>query len=322
MSGENPKSPSESFADMMKNFGSAIAEIFNDPALKEKAKDFGESASQSAKAFAGRFKDEEVKSKFRDLGAAAKNFGESVTDYFKDDKAKSQEQTSGSQSPNQPSGSGTGDKQDSSTGTGPDNMSQDTGGEPKKKQDNETPEVAGQQTAVQDSGNISKESKADKRFDESRARNARIAGYGFAIAWSIILIIFFNFFNQYIAYYEYNAASASWSFTPFITPGFDTWLPIFNAATIIAIIGNIILIVNDSFYFDNITNIVMHIFGIVSVATLLSLFPFDFSVIPDANLNQVLFPVLRIVFIFILVGLSIGILVRFIRIILKIARTS
>jgi len=322
MSGENPKSPSESFADMMKNFGSAVAEIFNDPALKEKAKDFGESASQSAKAFAGRFKDEEVKSKFRDLGAAAKNFGESVTDYFKDDKAKSQEQTSGSQSSNQPSGSGADDKQDSDTGTGPDNMSQDTGGEPKKKQDNKAPEGAGQQTAVQDSGNLCKESKADKRFDESRARNARIAGYGFAIAWSIILIIFFNFFNQYIAYYEYNAASASWNFTPFITPGFDTWLPIFNAATIIAIIGNIILIVNDSFYFDNITNIVMHIFGIVSVSTLLSLFPFDFSVIPDANLNQVLFPVLRIVFIFILVGLSIGILVRFIRIILKIARTS
>jgi hypothetical protein len=299
MSAENPKSPSESFAEMMKNFGSAIAEIFNDPALKEKAKDFGESASLSAKAFAGRFKDEEVKSKFRDLGAAAKNFGESVTDYFKDDKAKGQEQT-----------------------PGPDNTAQETGGGPKKKQDNIAPEGAGQQTTVQDSGNICKESKADKRFDESRARNARIAGYGFAIAWSIIFIIFFNFFNKYIAYYEYNAASSSWSFTPFITSGFDTWLPIFNAATIIAIIGNIVLIVNDSFYFDNITNIVMHILGIVSVATLFSLFPFDFSVIPDANLNPIIFPVLRIVFIFILVGLSIGILVRFIRIIIKIARTS
>ena len=82
------KTPSESFADMMREFGSALSEIFNDPALKEKARDFGDSATASAKAFAGRFKDEEVKSKFKDLGNTAKNFGESIADYFREDKTE------------------------------------------------------------------------------------------------------------------------------------------------------------------------------------------------------------------------------------------
>jgi len=36
---EGKKSPGESFADMFKEFGSAMSEIFNDPKLKEKAKD-------------------------------------------------------------------------------------------------------------------------------------------------------------------------------------------------------------------------------------------------------------------------------------------
>ncbi len=170
--------------------------------------------------------------------------------------------------------------------------------------------------------NIKKESTARAAVDESRARNARIVGYGFAIAWCIIFIIFFNFFSRYIAYYEYNAAAGNWDIIPFITSGFYIWLPVFNAAVIVAIIGNIILIINDSFYFDNIVNIVMHIFGIASVATLLALFPFDFSMLPNANLNQVIFPALRIVLIFIIVGLSIGVLVRFIRVIVKTARTS
>ncbi len=82
------KNPSESFADMMREFGNALSEIFNDPVLKEKARDFGDSATASAKAFAGRFKDEEVKGKFKDLGNTAKNFGESIADYFREDKTE------------------------------------------------------------------------------------------------------------------------------------------------------------------------------------------------------------------------------------------
>ena len=71
---------------MFKAFGQAVSEIFNDPGLKEKAKEFTESAPDSAKTFADRFKDEDVRDKFRDIGKAAEEFGKSISNCFKKDK--------------------------------------------------------------------------------------------------------------------------------------------------------------------------------------------------------------------------------------------
>ena len=51
------KNPAETFGEMFEAFGKAISEIFNDPDLKEKAKEFGKSATGSAKTFGSRFKD-------------------------------------------------------------------------------------------------------------------------------------------------------------------------------------------------------------------------------------------------------------------------
>jgi len=82
------KTATENFGEMFKAFGDAISEIFDDPKLKEKAKEFAESATESAKIFGSRFKDEDVKAKFRDVGGVAQDFGKSVADCFKADKNK------------------------------------------------------------------------------------------------------------------------------------------------------------------------------------------------------------------------------------------
>ena len=76
------KSPGDSFGQMLTAFGSAISEIFNDPELKEKAKEFGDAAAESAKALARRFKDEEVKEKLSEAGKAAQDFGKTVAEHF------------------------------------------------------------------------------------------------------------------------------------------------------------------------------------------------------------------------------------------------
>lgn len=305
MSEESKKSPSETFAEMMKNFGSAMAEIFNDPKLKEKAKEFGESASDSAKAFAGRFKDEEVKDKFKNLGKAAKTFGESVSDYFKEDKEKS--------------GFGQSDAQPGSTyssGAQPTGSQTSAEEESKKKPEN----VSGGDGKVQPESLPDIAVEKPKKYESDR--NSRIAGYSAAIAWGIILIIFLNFFNKYIAFYTYDAALKTWSLTPMLTANFGAWLPIFNVSIIVSILGSIILIVNDSFYFNNITNIVMNIFGISSVVTLLTLFPFDFTSYQGASLDPILFPIFKIGLALIIVGLAVGIFVRFIKIVIKFAKAS
>ena len=283
---EGKKSPGESFADMFKEFGSAMSEIFNDPKLKEKAKEFGESASASAKVFASRFKDEDVKKKFKDVGKAAKNFGEGVADYFKDDKEKSQNKAETT-------------------------VDSDSGA---------TVEDESKKKLIKTVSNNQASEKADYAYKDSRTR--RITGYSIAIAWSIIFIIFFNFYYRYIAYYQYNELVKNWNIFPFITNNFIAWLPILTISLIVSIIGNTILIINDSFYVSNITNIVMNIFGIASVSTLLSLFPFDFSVFPGINLNGILIPIITLILILIIVGFGIGIFVRFIKIVVKSAKSS
>ena len=82
------KTSAENFGELIKAFGNAVGEIFDDPKLKEKAKEFADSATESVKVFTGRFKDEEVKAKFGDVGKAAQDFGKSVADCFKAGKDK------------------------------------------------------------------------------------------------------------------------------------------------------------------------------------------------------------------------------------------
>jgi ribosomal-protein-alanine N-acetyltransferase len=82
----NKKTSAESFADMFKAFGQAVSKILDDPELKEKVKEFTESAAESAKTFGSRFKDDDVKAKFRDVGKAAEDFGKSIKESFKKEK--------------------------------------------------------------------------------------------------------------------------------------------------------------------------------------------------------------------------------------------
>ena len=88
---KHEKTTAENFGELIKAFGNAVGEIFDDPKLKEKAKEFADSATESAKVFGSRFKDEEVKAKFGDVGKAAQDFGKSVADCFKAGKEKSDE---------------------------------------------------------------------------------------------------------------------------------------------------------------------------------------------------------------------------------------
>ena len=91
MAEKTGKSPGKSFVDIFDKFGSALSEIFNDPTLKEQAREFGRSAGRSADTFASRFRDEEVKTRWREVGKAAQDFGKSVADQFKPEKTEKKE---------------------------------------------------------------------------------------------------------------------------------------------------------------------------------------------------------------------------------------
>ena len=156
--------------------------------------------------------------------------------------------------------------------------------------------------------------KAENYFKS--AKSGRITSSSFAIAWSFVFLIFFNYFNEYIAYYDFE--TAGWVRYPVLTEDFGAWLPILTVALTLSIAGHIILIVFDRYILRETTLIILNLFGIAVVLTLLSIFPFDFSAIPNATIADIAPIIATIVLIGITVGLVIGTLVSFIRFIVTI----
>jgi len=161
--------------------------------------------------------------------------------------------------------------------------------------------------------------KIDAHF---KGRTGRITASAFAIAWSIALLIFFNFFNQYVAYYHSETVDGitTWTRYPFFTEDINLWLPILTATLIITIIGHIILIILDRYVLREMIHIVINAFSLWTVLTLLSVFPFDFSVIPSTTAADATYLSVRIFLLFISVAIGIAILVGVIRLIVNVVR--
>ena len=168
---------------------------------------------------------------------------------------------------------------------------------------------------------------SDKRIGDKidahlKGRTGRITASAFAIAFSIVVLIFFNFFNQYIAYYHSETVDGitTWVRYPLFTEDIKLWLPILTATLIITIIGHIILLILDRYVLREIIHIVINAFSLWTVLTLLSVFPFDFSVIPSTSAAEATYLGVKIFLIFISVAVGIAILVRVIKFIVNVVR--
>jgi hypothetical protein len=155
--------------------------------------------------------------------------------------------------------------------------------------------------------------KIEDFFDTKRA--GIITGSAFAIAFSIVLIIFFNFFNDYAAYYNADTVNGVvvWSHTSFFTDEISLWLPVLNTALAVSILGHIIIIIFAGDILRRIIRFVIDLFALASVITLVSVYPLDFSVIPDTAIAAGVDVGVIVVLICISVGIGISLLVRFIK---------
>jgi len=150
---------------------------------------------------------------------------------------------------------------------------------------------------------------ADRIDAHFEGRKGRITASAFAIGWSIVLLIFFNFFNQYVAYYHSETVD-----------GITTWTRYLTSTLIITIIGHIILIILDRYVLREMIHIVINAFSLWTVLTLLTVFPFDFSVIPSTTAAEATYLGVKIFLIFVSVGVGIAILVRVIKLIVDVVR--
>jgi len=149
-------------------------------------------------------------------------------------------------------------------------------------------------------------------------RVQRLVSYNVAIVWSFILLIFFNFFRQYIAYYHHEIVEGvgQWMREPLLSTEFGAVLPILNIALVLSIIGNGILIVFDRYLLQQGISIILHVFSLAVIFSFLRVFPFNFDVVSFSNAAQVLRIIVTIVFIVAAIGLVVGIVVRIVRIVI------
>jgi hypothetical protein len=154
----------------------------------------------------------------------------------------------------------------------------------------------------------------------SPGRAGRIATSAFVIAWSIALIIFLNFFHDYIAYYHGETIGnvTNWVRETIVTRDFSLWLPVVNTVLALTIAGHIMLLAIDKYILRESTLLILDILGIVSVAALLTIFPFDFR--PFGDFSGAIDLSAHITLAIIIFGISIGVLVRFIKIIVNVIK--
>lgn len=83
------KKAAETLGEMFRAFADSVGEIFNDPEVKEKAKEFAESVvDAAAKVGQSKVKTEEMRSRFRNVGKAASTLGNSLDKHFKAEEVK------------------------------------------------------------------------------------------------------------------------------------------------------------------------------------------------------------------------------------------
>lgn len=153
----------------------------------------------------------------------------------------------------------------------------------------------------------------------TRTRAGSVTGYSASIFWNTVLLIFFSFFHQYIAWYHIEP-DGSVTKLSMLTNDYFVWLYVLVTALVISIAANIILIIYDRYWFREIIQIILGVVGVIVVANLVSIFPFDFSVIPNTTAVDLLPVVVTIVLIIVAVGLGVGALVRFIKLIVNLVK--
>jgi hypothetical protein len=129
---------------------------------------------------------------------------------------------------------------------------------------------------------------------------------------TVAQLIFFTFFHKYIAWYT-TQPDGSITRLSMLTDEYFIWLPIPITASILVIVASIAMIIYDNYRFRQTAWIIFCIIGITAAVSLVSIFPFDFSVIPNATAVDVVPIVVTGFFILLAVFYGITALVLFVK---------
>ena len=115
----------------------------------------------------------------------------------------------------------------------------------------------------------------------SGGRCGEIASDMSIILVTAVQLIFLTSFHRYIAW-PTTGPDGSTARQSLLTGDYFTWLPFPITASILVIVATIVMIVYDKDWFRQAGWIVFCLIGITVTVSLLAIFPFDFSAIPNA----------------------------------------
>ena len=103
---------------------------------------------------------------------------------------------------------------------------------------------------------------------------------------TVVQLIFLVSFHEYIAW-PVTEPDGSVTRLSMLTDGYSTWLPFPIAASVVVIVASIIMIVYNRTWFRQGAWVLFCLLGIAVTVSLVSIFPFDFSVIPNTTAADV-----------------------------------
>ena len=115
-----------------------------------------------------------------------------------------------------------------------------------------------------------------------RSRTGEIGEDISIIFITVAQLIFLTFFHKYIAWYT-REPDGSVTRLSMLTDDYFTWLPIATTASILVIVASTVMIMYRGYWFRQAAWVVFCLIGIAVTGSLVSIFPFDFSVIPNAT---------------------------------------
>ena len=139
-----------------------------------------------------------------------------------------------------------------------------------------------------------------------------IASDLFIIFVTAAQLIFFTFFYEYIAW-PVTEPDGTVTRLSMLTDDYFTWLLFPITASIVVIVASIVMIIWDNYWFRQAAWILFCLMGIAVTVSLVSIFPFDFSVIPNATAAEVVPIAVRVFFILLAAFYGVAALVMLVR---------
>ena len=146
-----------------------------------------------------------------------------------------------------------------------------------------------------------------------QVKSGGVSGHIAIILVTVAQFIFFTFFHKYIAW---NVTGSDGNLTrlSMLTDDYFTWLPIMITGSIIVVLASIVMIIHGGYRFQRTIQIGFNFIGMVISVSLVSIFPFDFSVIPNATAIDVVPTIVTVFFILLAVLYGVTSVFMFIRI--------